>query len=111
MRASETNDWICRLDTHSREPRRIGESEQRICLLNASEESPLSTSRERAALAWTEAPTLIAETRAPDILCDEVRRRFDDKALADPTAPVGMINLWNRPATSLRYGHPVDAER
>jgi AhpD family alkylhydroperoxidase len=111
MRASQTNDCVCRLDTHGREPRRIGESEQRIYLLNAREESPLYTPRERAALAWTGALTLIAETRAPDILCDEVRRHFDDKALVDPTALVGMTNLGNRPATSLRYDHPVNAER
>jgi AhpD family alkylhydroperoxidase len=107
MRASQINGCAYCLDMHSKELRRLGESEQRIYLLNAWQESPLYTPRERAALAWTEAVTLIAQTHAPDAAYTEVRRQFDDKELIDLTILIGMINLWNRLAISLRYEHPV----
>ena len=107
MRTSQINGCAYCLDMHSKELRRLGESEQRIYLLNAWQESPLYTPRERAALAWTEAVTLIAETHAPDAAYTEVRRQFDDKELIDLTILIGMINLWNRLAISLRYEHPV----
>lgn len=109
MRASQINGCAYCLDMHSKALRRMGETEQRIYLLNAWRESPLYTPRERAALAWTEALTLIAETQAPDAVYDEVRRHFEGKALADLTTLIGMINLWNRLAISLRYEHPTDA--
>jgi AhpD family alkylhydroperoxidase len=107
MRASQINGCAYCLDMHSKELRRLGEIEQRIYLLNAWRESPLYTPRERAALAWTEALTLIEQTHAPDALYDDVRRHFDDKELIDLTILIGMINLWNRLAISLRYEHPV----
>jgi len=107
MRASQINGCAYCLDMHSKELRRLGESEQRIYLLNAWRESPLYTPRERAALAWAEALTLIEQTHAPDALYDDVRRHFDDKELIDLTILIGMINLWNRLAISLRYEHPV----
>jgi AhpD family alkylhydroperoxidase len=107
MRTSQINGCAYCLDMHSKELRRLGESEQRIYLLNAWQESPLYTPRERAALAWTEAVTLIAQTHAPDAAYTEVRRQFDDKELIDLTILIGMINLWNRLAISLRYEHPV----
>jgi AhpD family alkylhydroperoxidase len=107
MRASQINGCAYCLDMHSKELRRLGESEQRIYLLNAWRESPLYTPRERAALAWTEALTLIEQTHAPDALYDNVRRHFDDKELVDLTILIGMINLWNRLAISLRYEHPM----
>jgi AhpD family alkylhydroperoxidase len=107
MRTSQINGCAYCLDMHSKELRRLGESEQRIYLLNAWQESPLYTPRERAALSWTEAVTLIAQTHAPDAAYTEVRRQFDDKELIDLTILIGMINLWNRLAISLRYEHPV----
>ena len=109
MRASQINHCAYCLDMHSKELRRAGESEQRIHLLNGWRESPLHTPRERAALAWTEAVTRIAETEAPDEVYEEVRRHFDDTELVDLTTLIGMINLWNRLAISLRYEHPTDA--
>ena len=108
MRASQINGCAFCLDMHSKDLRRLGETEQRIYLLNAWEESPLYTPRERAALAWTEALTLISQTHAPDAVYDAVRPHFTDKELADLTTLIGMINLWNRLAISLRYEHPVD---
>ena len=108
MRASQINGCAYCLDMHSRSLRRAGETEQRIYLLDAWRESPIYTPRERAALAWTEALTRIAETHAPDDVYDEVRREFDDKDLADLTTLIGMINLWNRVAISARATYPVD---
>jgi len=74
MRTSQINGCAYCLDMHSKELRRLGESDQRIYLLNAWQESLLYTPRERAALSWTEAVTLIAQTRAPDAAYAEVRR-------------------------------------
>ena len=109
MRASQTNGCAYCLDMHSKVLRQGGESEQRLYLLSGWRESPLYSPRERAALAWTDALTLIAETQAPDAVYDELCRHFDDKEVVDLTTLVGMINLWNRLAISLRYEHPVSA--
>ncbi len=107
MRASQINGCAYCLDMHSGDARRNGETEQRLYLLDAWQESTLYSARERAALAWTEVVTRIAETHAPDAVYDEVRRHFADKELVDLTTLVGLINLWNRLAISLRYRHPV----
>jgi len=104
MRASQINGCAYCLDVHSKDARRGGETEQRLYLLDAWHESPLYTERERAALAWTEALTRVAETHAPD----EVRRHFEDKELVDLTTLIGLINLWNRVAIGFRYQHPVE---
>ena len=109
MRASQINGCAYCLDMHSGDARRNGETEQRLYLLDAWQESTLYSARERAALAWTEVVTRIAETHAPDAVYDEVRRHFADKELVDLTTLVGLINLWNRLAISLRYQHPVKA--
>ena len=107
MRASQINGCAYCLDMHSKALRKGGESEQRIYLLNAWRESPLYSPRERAALAWTEALTLISETHAPDDVYEEVHRHFDDREVVDLTTLIGMINLWNRLAIGLRYEHPT----
>ncbi len=109
MRASQINGCAYCLDMHSKELRRLGESEQRLYVLSAWHESPAFTARERAALAWTDALTLIAQTHAPDADYAEVRRHFDDKELADLTILIGMINLWNRLAIGFRYPHSTEA--
>jgi len=107
MRASQINGCAYCLDMHSKTLRHGGESEQRIYLLSGWRESPLYSPRERAALAWTDALTHIAETQAPDDVYQEVRRHFDDKEIVDLTTLIGMINLWNRLAISMRYEHPA----
>jgi AhpD family alkylhydroperoxidase len=107
MRASQINGCAYCLDMHSKDARRLGESEQRLYLLNAWQESPLFTERERAALAWTDALTLIADTHAPDETFAEVRAQFNDKELMDLTTLIGMINLWNRLSIGFRAQHPV----
>ncbi len=87
---------------HSKDLRAHGESEQRLYALNAWRETPFFSDRERAALAWTEAVTLIAEGHAPDEVFEEVRKHFDDDELIRLTAAIGLINFWNRLAISFR---------
>jgi AhpD family alkylhydroperoxidase len=107
MRASQINGCAFCLDMHSKDARKDGETEQRLYLLNAWEESPLYSPRERAALAWTEAVTRIAETHAPDAAYEEVRRHFSEAETVNLATLVGLINLWNRIAIGFRSQHPV----
>ena len=106
MRASQINGCAYCLDMHSREARKQGESEQRLYVLPAWRETTLYTARERAALEWTEALTLIAETHAPDQSFESVRAQFNDKELADLTLAIGAINVWNRIAIGFRAALP-----
>jgi AhpD family alkylhydroperoxidase len=110
MRASQINGCAYCLDMHSREARKRGETEQRLYLLDAWREASVYSPRERAALAWTEALTRIAETHAPDDVYAELCRHFSDKEVADLTAAIGMINLWNRVSIAFRTEHTVDAQ-
>jgi AhpD family alkylhydroperoxidase len=110
MRASQINGCAFCLDMHSHDARRQGETEARLYLLNAWRESPLYSDRERAALAWTEALTLIADGHAPDAAFDEVSRHFSEAELAMLTSEIVAINAWNRIAIGYRFTHPVRAQ-
>ena len=110
-RASQINGCAYCIHMHTKDARAHGETEERLYLLNAWRESPLYTERERAALAWTEALTLISETHAPDEDYEGLRKHFSDKEIVDLTILVGMINLWNRLAIGMRYVHDVDRPR
>ena len=105
MRASQINGCAFCLDMHSKDARGAGETEQRLYLLNAWRESTLYTARERAALAWTEELTLIADTHVDDDMFEDVGREFSDAELVNLTTLVGLINAWNRLAISMRYQH------
>jgi len=96
LRASEINGCAYCLDMHWKDLRASGESEQRLYGLNAWRESPFYTNRERAALEWTEAVTLITHGHVPDKVYEDVRRHFNDKELSDLTLAVATINAWNR---------------
>jgi AhpD family alkylhydroperoxidase len=102
LRASQINGCAYCLDMHTKDARARGESEQRIYLLEAWRESPFYSERERAALAWAEAVTLVAETRVPDAFYEEVRRHFSDDELLTLTMAVATINAWNRLNVALR---------
>ena len=106
-RASQINGCAFCIHMHSRDARANGETEERLYLLNAWRESPLYTERERAALAWTEAVTLVSQTHVPDDVYDIVRQHFDEGEVFKLTLLVGTINLWNRLAISARSVHPV----
>jgi AhpD family alkylhydroperoxidase len=108
MRASQINGCAFCLDSHSRDARKAGESEQRLYLLNGWRESPLYTPAERAALAWTDALTLVSKMHAPDDVYQALRPHFSDKQIVDLTILIGQINLWNRLAIGMRYVHDVD---
>jgi AhpD family alkylhydroperoxidase len=108
MRASQINGCAFCLDMHSRDARKQGETEQRLYLLNGWHESPVYTPAERAALAWTDALTLVSDTHAPDADYEGLRKHFSEKEIVDLTILVGMINLWNRLAIGMRYVHDVD---
>jgi AhpD family alkylhydroperoxidase len=96
LRASQINGCAYCLDMHWKDLRAIGETEQRLYSLDAWEESPYYSDRERAALAWTDTVTRISETRAPDAVYEEVKKHFTEKELADLTVAVATINMWNR---------------
>jgi AhpD family alkylhydroperoxidase len=106
MRASQINGCAFCLNMHSKNARRLGESEQRLYLLDAWAESSFYSPRERAALAWTDAVTRIAETHAPDAAYSALRAHFSDKEIVDLTILISLINAWNRLSISLRSPHP-----
>jgi AhpD family alkylhydroperoxidase len=102
LRASQINGCAYCIDMHWKDAREAGESEQRLSLLSAWYEAPQFTDRERAALAWTEALTLISETHAPDDVYAQVRAQFDEKETADLTLAIATINAWNRMSIGTR---------
>lgn len=102
IRASQINGCAFCLAMHVRDARRQGEREARLDLLPAWREAPLYTARERAALAWTEAVTLIADGHVPDAVYEAAQREFGDRELVDLTYAVVAINGWNRLAIAFR---------
>jgi AhpD family alkylhydroperoxidase len=96
LRASQINGCAYCIDMHWKDLRAVGEGEQRLYGLDAWRESPYYTERERAALAWTEAVTLITTGHVPEPLYEEVRSRFSAKELCDLTLAIATINAWNR---------------
>jgi AhpD family alkylhydroperoxidase len=102
MRASQINGCAYCLDMHSKDLRAIGETEQRIYSLDAWRECPYYTERERAALEWTEAVTLVADGHVPDAVFEAVRPSFDERELGDLTFAIAAINAWNRLSIAAR---------
>jgi len=96
MRASQINGCAYCLDMHSKDLRAGGESEQRLYTLDAWRECPWYSERERAALAWTEAVTLVANGHVPDEVYEQVKPHFSEKDLANLTLAIVAINGWNR---------------
>jgi AhpD family alkylhydroperoxidase len=96
MRASQINGCAYCLDMHSKDARAAGETEQRLYLLDAWRETSLYSERERAALAWTEAVTLVAEGHVPDEAYDEASNHFTEQELVALTLAIAAVNSWNR---------------
>jgi AhpD family alkylhydroperoxidase len=107
-RASQINGCAYCIHMHTREARARGETEERLYLLDAWHESPLYSERERAALAWTEAVTLLSQTHVPDRVYDQARAQFSEAELVNLTLCVAAINAWNRVAISFRAVHPTN---
>jgi len=102
VRASQINGCAYCIDMHWKDARAGGDTEQRLYGLVAWREAPYYTERERAALAWTEELTLIAEHHVSDKLYEQTRRQFGEQELVDLTLAVVTINAWNRIAISFR---------
>jgi AhpD family alkylhydroperoxidase len=102
LRASQINGCAYCIDMHSKDLLAAGESLDRLLGLEAWRESTFYSDRERAALEWTEAITLISRTHASDVIYDRVRPHFSDKELADLTWAIAAINLWNRLGIAFR---------
>ena len=96
LRASQINGCAHCIDMHTKELRAAGESEQRLYLLNAWREAPFYSARERAALAWTEALTLITQGHVTDAVYEQARDEFDEQELANLTLAIVAINGANR---------------
>ena len=95
-RASQINGCAYCIDMHTKDARAHGETEQRLYALAAWREAPFFSERERAALAWTEVVTLIADGPIEEEDYEDVRQHFDEKALVDLTLAIVAINGWNR---------------
>src|SRR5690625_1369173 len=106
-RASQINGCAYCLHMHATDARAAGESEMRLYLLNAWRESSLYTPRERAALAWTEALTLIAQTGAPDADYEALQAHFSQREIVALTLVMTTINAENRLASGFRSPHPA----
>lgn len=107
-RASQINGCAYCIHMHTQDARKNGESEERLYLLSAWRESSLYTPRERAALAWTEALTLVAQTNAPDADYEQVKAVFSEAEQVHLTLLVGAINAWNRLQIGFRALPAVD---
>lgn len=102
LQASQINGCAYCIDMHTKDARAAGETEQRLYAVSVWEETPYYTDRERAALAWTEAVTRVADTHVPEETYESARRHFSEKELADLTMAIVAINGWNRLAISFR---------
>lgn len=102
LRASQVNGCAYCLDMHWKDLRALGETEQRLYSLDAWRECPYYSDRERAALAWTEAVTLIADGHPPDAVHEQARAHFDEQELSNLTLAVAAINAWNRLSIAAR---------
>jgi AhpD family alkylhydroperoxidase len=102
LRASQINGCAYCVDMHTKDARARGETEQRLYAVAVWKEAPFFTERERAALAWAEAVTLVSRDQVPDEIFETARREFGEKQLIDLSMAVIAINGWNRLAVSFR---------
>ncbi|OUL98864.1 carboxymuconolactone decarboxylase family protein [Variovorax sp. JS1663] len=102
LRASQINGCAFCIDLHASDLRKQGESERRIQTVTVWHEAPFFTPRERAALAWTEALTRVADTHAPDADYEALRAEFSEAEMVNLTLAIGLINTWNRLSIGFR---------
>jgi AhpD family alkylhydroperoxidase len=111
IRTSQINGCAYCIVMHTTDARKLGESDERMHLLNAWREAPVFSERERAALAWAEALTLITKGHVPNDVYEEARRHFSEKELVDLTVATVAINGWNRVAIAFRATPQVKSTR
>lgn len=102
LRASQINGCAFCVDLHATDLRKKGDSERRVFGVSVWRETPFFTARERAALAWTEALTLLPQTQAPDADYARLSEEFSERERVDLTLAIGIINTWNRLAVGFR---------
>lgn len=96
LRVSQINGCAYCIDMHWKDLRALGESEERLYMLDAWDESPLYSERERAALTWAEACTNLQDGHVSDAVYEEVSAHFDEKGISELTFVIAAINAWNR---------------
>ena len=111
IRASQINGCAICLHMHAAEARKLGETEDRIVMLDAWPESSLYSARERAALGWTDALTRLIETHAPDDAYVAVKAEFNDEEQVKLTLMIAVINSWNRIGVGFRLNNPASAQQ
>jgi AhpD family alkylhydroperoxidase len=102
LRASQINGCAYCMDVHNSDALKAGEQARRLATLSVWRETPFFNDRERAALAWTEALTQVADTHVPDTLWEHIRPHFTPEEVVDLTLLVATINTWNRFAIAFR---------
>jgi AhpD family alkylhydroperoxidase len=111
IRASQINGCAFCLAMHTHDARELGETDERMHPLNAWHEAPVYSERERAALGWIEAITLVTQGHVPDEAFEAVREQFSEKEIVDLTAAAVAINTWNRIAIAFRIPPQVESSR
>ena len=111
IRVSQINGCAFCLAMHTRDARKLGETDERMHLLDAWREAPFYSPRERAALAWVEAITLVTQGHIPDEVFETVRKHYSEKEIVDLTAAAVAINTWNRIAIAFRAPPQVDTKK
>ena len=111
MRASQLNGCAYCIHMHTADARKHGETPERLYLVSAWRESTLYSDRERAALGWTEALTLVSETHAPDEAYEALRRHFSPEEQVKLTLLISLVNAWNRINVGFRVVHPAEAKK
>src|ERR1700727_1090849 len=106
IRASQLNGCAYCIHTHTKDARAIGETEQRIYALSAWRETPFFTDRERAALAFAETVTMLADNHAPDDACAAVAAEYSEQEVAALISLIVMINAWNAVGVATRAWEP-----
>jgi AhpD family alkylhydroperoxidase len=102
LRASQINGCAFCVDMHTTDARKGGETERRLATVVAWRDTPFFTERERAALEWTEAVTLVSEAHVPNAVWEAVKPHFSDEELVDLTLLIAAINSWNRFSIAFR---------
>ena len=102
LRASQINGCAFCVDMHTTDARKGGETERRLATVVVWRETPFFTDRERAALEWTEAVTLVSHGHVPDAVWEAVKPHFSEEELVDLTLLVSAINAWNRFSIAFR---------
>lgn len=102
LRASQVNGCAYCIDMHWKDLKALGDTDQRLYGLDAWRESPYYSDKERAALAWTESVTFIAQGQAPDGVFEALKQQFNEREVADLTLTIATINAWNRLSIAAR---------